>query len=79
MLDIFRVAKHVAAQAGLAPAGTAEGVAAFRKSARLVEGSASQRKRLGLPEVCPSGSEELAQVLARQGKAQDETSEERER
>jgi len=63
MLDIFRTAKHLAVEENLAPAGAAEGMAAFRKSARLVESSASQRKRLGLPEAPPSGGDELTQLF----------------
>jgi CoB--CoM heterodisulfide reductase subunit B len=63
MLDIFRVAKHLATEEGLAPAGAAEGMAAFRKSARLIEGAASQRKRLGLPDLPAQGAEELARML----------------
>jgi CoB--CoM heterodisulfide reductase subunit B len=64
MLDIFRIAKHEAVERGLAPAGPTEGMAAFAKSGRLVEGSASQRKRLGLPEQGATGAEELRQMLA---------------
>jgi heterodisulfide reductase subunit C len=64
MLDIFRTAKHLAVEQGLTPAGAAEGMAAFRKGARLVEGAASQRKRLGLPDLPPPGADELAQLLA---------------
>ena len=63
MLDIFRTAKHLAVERGATPAGSAEGMAAFRRAARLVEGSASQRKRLGLPDLPASGGEELAQLL----------------
>lgn len=63
MLDIFRVAKHLAVEENLAPAGTAEGMAAFRKSARLVEASASQRKRLGLPTQAASGGQELTELF----------------
>jgi len=63
MLDIFRIAKHEAVERGIAPAGPAEGMAAFAKSGRLVEGSASQRRRLGLPEQAPTGAEELRELL----------------
>jgi len=63
MLDIFRVAKGLAVERGLVPAGTAEGIAAFRKSGRLVEASASQRKRLGLPQPPASGEQELTQLF----------------
>lgn len=63
MMDIFRVAKQLAAERGVTPAGTAEGMAAFRKSGRLVEGSASQRKRLGLPEPAAAGGSELTQLF----------------
>ena len=63
MLDIFRTAKHLAVEEGLAPPGTAEGIAAFRKAGRLIEGSASQRKRLGLPALRATGGEELLQIL----------------
>jgi CoB--CoM heterodisulfide reductase subunit B len=63
MADIFRTAKHLAVEQGTTPAGSAEGMAAFRRSARLVEGSASQRKRLGLPEAPASGSQELSTLF----------------
>ncbi|HUT75723.1 MAG TPA: heterodisulfide reductase-related iron-sulfur binding cluster [Armatimonadota bacterium] len=63
MLDILRVAKHLSLAQGRAPAGTAEGVAAFRRQARLIEAGAASRKRLGLPPVRESGGDELAHVL----------------
>jgi len=63
MLDIFRVAKGLAIEQGVPPVGTAEGIAAFRKSGRLVEASASQRRRLGLPEPSASGEEELTRLF----------------
>ena len=65
MIDVFRTAKHLAVEQGLEPAGTAKGMAAFRKAAKLAEASAAQRKRLGLPELSESGSDELEELLAR--------------
>jgi len=63
MLDIFRVAKRLAMEEGTAPAATQEGVTAFRRTGRLVEGAASRRKRLGLPPLPESGGEELVRML----------------
>ena len=64
MIDIFRTAKRLAVAQGRMPSGTAKGMAAFGKSARLADASVAQRKRLGLPEPSQSGSEELAELLA---------------
>jgi CoB--CoM heterodisulfide reductase subunit B len=66
MLDIFRVAKSLATARGLAPAPTLQGMAAFRDDAVMARPSAAQRRRLGLPEIAPSGREELARLLGRQ-------------
>jgi heterodisulfide reductase subunit C len=63
MIDIFRTAKHLAVERGLEPAGTAKGMAAFRKAGKLAEASAAPRSRLGLPEVSESGSDELEKLL----------------
>lgn len=66
MLEIFRVAKSLAAQKGLAPAPILQGMSAFRENAVLAQPSAAQRKRLGLPDIAPPGKEELALLLNEQ-------------
>jgi Fe-S oxidoreductase len=66
MLDIFRAAKSLAAQRGLAPAPILQGMSAFRENAMLAQPSAAQRKRLGLPDIAPPGKEELALLLNEQ-------------
>lgn len=63
MLDIFRVAKRLAAQEGLVPEPTLQGMNAFRQDGVLVQPSAAQRKRLGLPASPRTGKDELARLL----------------
>lgn len=62
-MTILRVAKHLAIRRGQAPAAALEGMQAFRRTGRLTEASAAQRKRLGLPPVSPPAAEELRELL----------------
>ncbi len=62
-MKILRVAKHLAAERGLAPSGVVEGMKAFREKGRLIEASVAQRRRLGLPPVAKAPTEELTELL----------------
>jgi heterodisulfide reductase subunit B len=62
-MTILRQAKHLAIARGLAPAGAAEGMKAFRERGRLTEASAAQRRRLGLPPAPEGAAEELRMLL----------------
>jgi CoB--CoM heterodisulfide reductase subunit B len=66
-MTILRQAKHLAMARGLAPAGVAEGVQAFRERGRLTEESVAQRRRLGLAPSPAAPTEELRALLAAAG------------
>ena len=67
MQEIFRVAKHLAVEAGRVPAPVREGMQAFQQRGRLTESAAGQRRRLGLPELALGGGDELRRLLAEGG------------
>lgn len=71
-MAILRVAKRLAIARGLAPAGAAEGMQAFRAKGRLTEASVAQRRRLGLPPVPPAPIEELRELLGDQTRSREE-------
>ena len=71
MEEILRTAKRLAMERGLAPAAVAEGIGAFRAKARLVEGSAAQRRKLALPPLPPAPAEEISRLLAREDEGRE--------
>jgi len=66
-MTILRQAKTLAIQAGAAPPAAMEGMRAFRETGMLTQGSAAQRKRLGLPAMRKAGAEELRELLGSHG------------
>ncbi len=71
-MSILRQAKHLAMEAGLAPAAAAEGMRAFREKGSLTQASAAQRRRLGLPPIPTIPAEELRTLLTPDGPGGDE-------
>ncbi len=62
-MTILRQAKRLAIRAGAAPAAVLDGGRTFRETGQLTQGSAAQRKRLGLPAAPKIAADELRELL----------------
>jgi heterodisulfide reductase subunit B len=67
MQSVFSKLKEMAAERGLVPASMTAVRKAFDDKGRIVEGSATLRKRYGLPDL-PAGGEEELKKLLKEGK-----------
>jgi len=63
MRAVFSRLKEIAAERGKVPEALGKIRQAFREKGRVADGSATQRKRLGLPDLAPGGEEELKRLL----------------
>ena len=63
MMKVFKEAKRMAIDRGVAPAETLQGIEMFQSSGVLGKIRQRARSKLGLGDVAPSGGEELSRLL----------------